>query len=90
MTSALQGTMFSTAGSSTKRTLLRQLGVQHVVGSRDTAFVEPLILCSGLAGGDVAPAVASSTRGQERQLGVEVVLNSLTSPGSWVIMSIYS
>eukprot|EP00883_Tetradesmus_obliquus_P011533 jgi/Sobl393_1/4315/SZX67650.1 len=49
----------ATAGSPSKRSLLRSLGVQHVVGSRDTQFVGPLA-CLG---------------------GVDVVLNSLTSPG---------
>jgi hypothetical protein len=49
----------ATAGSPSKRSLLRSLGVQAVVGSRDTQFVGPLA-CLG---------------------GVDVVLNSLTSPG---------
>ena len=49
----------ATAGSPSKRSLLRSLGVAHVVGSRDTQFVGPLA-CLG---------------------GVDVVLNSLTSPG---------
>jgi NADPH:quinone reductase-like Zn-dependent oxidoreductase len=56
---ALGASAICTAGSPSKRTLLRSLGVVHVVGSRDTHFTE---------------AVA--------QLGgVDVVLNSLTSPG---------
>jgi NADPH:quinone reductase-like Zn-dependent oxidoreductase len=49
----------ATAGSPSKRSLLRSLRVQAVVGSRDTQFVGPLA-CLG---------------------GVDVVLNSLTSPG---------
>jgi NADPH:quinone reductase-like Zn-dependent oxidoreductase len=49
----------ATAGSPSKRSLLRSLGVRAVVGSRDTQFVGPLA-CLG---------------------GVDVVLNSLTSPG---------
>ena len=33
----------TTAGSPSKRALLRSLGSQHVSGSRDTAFVEELV-----------------------------------------------
>ena len=50
----------TTAGGPPKRALLRSLGVAHVAGSRDTAFVEEL-------------AIAAS--------GVDVLLNTLTSPG---------
>ena len=49
----------ATAGNPSKRALLRQLGVQHVAGSRDTTFAE------------VAAQLG----------GVDVVLNTLTSPG---------
>ena len=49
----------ATAGNPSKRALLRQLGVQHVAGSRDIAFAE------------VAAQLG----------GVDVVLNTLTSPG---------
>jgi NADPH:quinone reductase-like Zn-dependent oxidoreductase len=49
----------ATAGSPSKRSLLRSLGVECVVGSRDSGFVGP-VSCRG---------------------GVDVVLNSLTSPG---------
>jgi NADPH:quinone reductase-like Zn-dependent oxidoreductase len=49
----------ATAGSPSKRSLLRSLGVSAVVGSRDSVFVGP-VSCLG---------------------GVDVVLNSLTSPG---------
>ena len=59
MTDTLRGTMYATAGNPFKRALLRQLGVQHVAGSRDTAFAE------------VAAQLG----------GVDVVLNTLTSPG---------
>ena len=56
----------ATAGGPPKRRLLRgSVGVRHAAGSRDTAFVE------GLALGTLA-----SSGG-----GVDVVLNSLTSPG---------
>ena len=50
----------TTAGGPPKRALLRSLGVAHVAGSRDTAFVEEL-------------AIGAS--------GVDVLLNTLTSPG---------
>ncbi|KAF6259568.1 hypothetical protein COO60DRAFT_1269963, partial [Scenedesmus sp. NREL 46B-D3] len=56
---ALGAVPVATAGSPSKRSLLRSLGMQAVVGSRDTQFVGPLA-CLG---------------------GVDVVLNSLTSPG---------
>jgi NADPH:quinone reductase-like Zn-dependent oxidoreductase len=49
----------ATAGSPSKRVLLRSLGVPVVVGSRDSRFVAPLAALGG----------------------VDVVLNSLTSPG---------
>jgi NADPH:quinone reductase-like Zn-dependent oxidoreductase len=49
----------ATAGSPSKRSLLRSQGVHAVVGSRDSVFVGP-VSCLG---------------------GVDVVLNSLTSPG---------
>eukprot|EP00878_Enallax_costatus_P044002 GHUV01052139.1.p2 GENE.GHUV01052139.1~~GHUV01052139.1.p2 ORF type:complete len:146 (-),score=57.99 GHUV01052139.1:83-520(-) len=47
------------AGSPSKRSLLRSLSVSAVVGSRDSMFVGPLAAAGG----------------------VDVVLNSLTSPG---------
>jgi NADPH:quinone reductase-like Zn-dependent oxidoreductase len=57
--SAVGATAVATAGSPSKRSLLRSLGVGAVVGSRDSVFVGP-VSCLG---------------------GVDVVLNSLTSPG---------
>jgi NADPH:quinone reductase-like Zn-dependent oxidoreductase len=56
---AAGATAVATAGSPSKRSLLRSLGVGAVVGSRDSVFVGP-VSCLG---------------------GVDVVLNSLTSPG---------
>ena len=56
---AMQARVVATAGSPSKRALLRQLGVEDVAGSRGTAFVE-----------------AAAQLG-----GVDVVLNTLTSPG---------
>jgi NADPH:quinone reductase-like Zn-dependent oxidoreductase/acyl carrier protein len=57
--SAVGASAVATAGSPSKRSLLRSLGVSSVVGSRDSVFVGP-VCCLG---------------------GVDVVLNSLTSPG---------
>jgi NADPH:quinone reductase-like Zn-dependent oxidoreductase len=57
--SSVGATAVATAGSPSKRSLLRSLGVSAVVGSRDSVFVGP-VSCLG---------------------GVDVVLNSLTSPG---------
>ena len=37
---ALGGEMWATAGSSLKRHLLRSMGVQHVVSSRSTKYVD--------------------------------------------------
>jgi NADPH:quinone reductase-like Zn-dependent oxidoreductase len=57
--SAVGGAAVATAGSPSKRSLLRSLGVGTVVGSRDTLFASEVALAGG----------------------VDVVLNSLTSPG---------
>jgi NADPH:quinone reductase-like Zn-dependent oxidoreductase len=57
--SSVGASAVATAGSPSKRALLRSLGVECVVGSRDSGFVGP-VSCLG---------------------GVDVVLNSLTSPG---------
>ena len=54
-----QAEVFATAGGPSKRSLLRQLGIQHVIDSRSLSTT-----------GDVAMLG-----------GVDVVLNSLTSPG---------
>ncbi|GAX83383.1 hypothetical protein CEUSTIGMA_g10808.t1, partial [Chlamydomonas eustigma] len=52
--------MVATAGGPPKRGLLRSLGSNHVSGSRDTSFIEELVLgCRGM----------------------DVILNTLTSPG---------
>ncbi|GAX72979.1 hypothetical protein CEUSTIGMA_g431.t1, partial [Chlamydomonas eustigma] len=52
--------MVATAGGPPKRGLLRSLGSNHVSGSRDTSFIEELVLgCKGM----------------------DVILNTLTSPG---------
>jgi len=47
---ALGACAVATAGSPSKRALLRGLGAQHVSGSRDTAFVEDLLVASRGAG----------------------------------------
>ena len=39
--------MIATAGGAAKRSLLHSLGVQHVLGSRDTAFVSELAEIGG-------------------------------------------
>jgi NADPH:quinone reductase-like Zn-dependent oxidoreductase len=57
--SAVGASAVATAGSASKRSLLRSLGVSAVVGSRDSVFVGPVCYLGG----------------------VDVVLNSLTSPG---------
>jgi NADPH:quinone reductase-like Zn-dependent oxidoreductase len=56
---AAGATVVATAGSPSKRSLLRSLGVKVAVSSRDTSFVTDLAWAGG----------------------VDVVLNSLTSPG---------
>jgi NADPH:quinone reductase-like Zn-dependent oxidoreductase len=56
---AVGAAVYGTAGSSTKRHLLRTLGCNVAVGSRDTVFASEVLLAGG----------------------VDVVLNSLTSPG---------
>jgi NADPH:quinone reductase-like Zn-dependent oxidoreductase len=56
---AAGATVVATAGSPSKRSLLRSLGVKVAVNSRDTSFVTDLAWAGG----------------------VDVVLNSLTSPG---------
>lgn len=73
-----------TAGGAPKRLLLRRQGVRLAVGSRDTAFTEDVLLGSlasgfGTAGrkGAVSPADCA---------GVDVVLNSLTSPGRCLLI----
>jgi NADPH:quinone reductase-like Zn-dependent oxidoreductase len=43
-------TVLATAGGSAKRALLHSLGVQHVLGSRDTAFVSE---AAQLGGADI-------------------------------------
>ncbi|PNG99823.1 Phenolphthiocerol synthesis polyketide synthase type I Pks15/1, partial [Tetrabaena socialis] len=58
----LGGSVVATAGSPSKRALLRGLGVRHVANSRDLSFAEDVVLATG-------------------GRGVDVVLNSLTSPG---------
>ncbi len=55
----LHCSVFATAGSPAKRMLLRSLGIQHVINSRDTTSASELAHVGG----------------------VNVVLNSLTSPG---------
>ncbi len=55
----LRCSVFATAGSPAKRMLLRSLGIQHVINSRDTSSASELAHVGG----------------------VNVVLNSLTSPG---------
>ena len=55
----LRCSVYATAGSPAKRMLLRSLGIQHVVNSRDTSSASELAHVGG----------------------VDVVLNSLTSPG---------
>ena len=44
--------VLATAGSATKRSLLRGYGLRHVVSSRSTAFASELLACGGSA--DVA------------------------------------
>jgi len=46
MARALGATTVATAGSPSKRALLRSLGAQHVSGSRDTAYVEDLAVAT--------------------------------------------
>lgn len=70
---------FCTAGGAPKRLLLRRQCVRLAVGSRDTAFTEDVLLGAlasgfGTAGGEGAASPADFA-------GVDVVLNSLTSPG---------
>ena len=57
--------IIATAGGPAKRALLRSSGVRHLAGSRDIAFVDEL-----------APALMAGDSG-----GVDMALNSLTSPG---------
>ena len=85
---ALGATVVTTAGSPSKRALLRSLGAQHVSGSRDTAFVEDLAL---VAGGGVhavlntltSPGMVSSEAALLRIGGrfVEIGKRDVTSPG---------
>lgn len=72
-----------TAGGAPKRLLLRRQGVRLAVGSRDTAFTEDVLLGAlasgfGTAGGEGAAFPAGFA-------GVDVVLNSLTSPGECLL-----
>ena len=80
----------TTAGSPSKRALLRSLGAQHVSGSRDTAFVEDLVLAAGGGGGVHAvlntltsPGMVSSAAALLRIGGrfVEIGKRDVTSPG---------
>jgi len=48
MIAALGGTPVATAGSPNKRALVRSLGAQHVLGSRDTAFAAELAEVGGV------------------------------------------
>jgi len=61
--------VFATAGSEPKRALLRQLGVEHVLDSRDLAFADAVMRLTGGEGVDV---VLNSLSGEamERSLGL--------------------
>ena len=61
--------VFATAGSDAKRALLRQLGVDHVLDSRDLAFADRIMAITGGEGVDV---VLNSLSGEamERSLGL--------------------
>ena len=61
--------VFATAGSDAKRALLRQLGVDHVLDSRDLAFADRIMAVTGGEGVDV---VLNSLSGEamERSLGL--------------------
>ena len=66
---AMGGEVVATAGSPSKRSLLRRLGVRHVSSSRDLGFVEELT------------AAAGGSSGRDGGGCVDVALNTLTSPG---------
>ena len=68
-----------TAGGAPKRLLLRRQGVRLAVGSRDTAFTEDVLL-GALASG-FATAGCTDAASPADFAGVDVMLNSLTSPG---------
>ena len=61
--------IFATAGSDAKRALLRHLGVEHVLDSRDLAFADTILARTGGEGVDV---VLNSLSGEamERSLGL--------------------
>ena len=62
-------TVFATAGSDAKRALLRQLGVEHVLDSRDLAFADQIM---ALTAGEGVDVVLNSLSGaaMERSLGL--------------------
>ena len=62
-------TVFATAGSPAKRALLRQLGVDHVLDSRDLAFADEIM---ALTAGEGVDVVLNSLSGEamERSLGL--------------------
>ena len=64
---AMGGELVATAGSPSKRALLRGLGVRHVSTSRDLGFVEEL--------------TGRCLSGRGSAGCVDVALNTLTSPG---------
>jgi NADPH:quinone reductase-like Zn-dependent oxidoreductase/acyl carrier protein len=61
--------VLATAGSDAKRALLRQLGIEHVLDSRDLGFADAILSRTGGAGVDV---VLNSLSGEamERSLGL--------------------
>ncbi|WP_428484407.1 type I polyketide synthase [Rhodopila sp.] len=61
--------VFATAGSESKRALLRQLGVEHVLNSRDLGFADAIL---SLTGGEGVDVVLNSLSGEamERSLGL--------------------
>ncbi len=61
--------VFATAGSEAKRALLRQLGVEHVLNSRDLGFADEILTLTNGEGVDV---VLNSLSGEamERSLGL--------------------
>lgn len=63
MASEANATVIATAGSPFKRSVLRNLGIDIVLGSRDLQFAEELF---------------AACHGEE---GIDVLLNTLTSPG---------
>ena len=73
-----RGRFHATAGSSSKRSLLRGMGVECVSGSRHTLFVEDHWISSCEAWGR-DPDISASPDGGGGG-GVDLILNSLTSP----------